>query len=60
MCPLCLATTGLYVAGGLSTGALTSFLAIKLLRKRPEPTVLTTSTETEGDHHAATDDRIEK
>jgi len=60
MCPVCLATTGLYVASGLSTGAVTTFLAIKLLRKRPEPTALTTSTEAEGDDHAATDDRIEK
>ena len=27
MCPLCLAATGLYVAGGLSVGAVTTFLA---------------------------------
>jgi hypothetical protein len=37
MCPLCLTASGLYVAGGLSAGALTTFLAAKLLRKRPEP-----------------------
>jgi hypothetical protein len=60
MCPVCLATSGLYVAGGLSAGAVTTFLATKLLRKRPEPTASTTSTETEGDDHAATDDRIER
>ena len=47
MCPVCLATS-LYVAGGVSAAAGTSFLAAKLLRKRPEPTALTTSTETEG------------
>ena len=34
MCPVCLAASGLYVAGGLSTGAVTTFFAIKLLRKR--------------------------
>ena len=45
MCPLCLAASGLYVAGGLSAGAVTTFLAAKLLRKRPEPTASTTSTE---------------
>ena len=53
MCPLCLATTGLCVAGGVSAGAVTTFLATKLLRKRPEPTALTSSTQTEGDDHAA-------
>jgi hypothetical protein len=60
MCPACLATMGLYVAGGVSAGAGTTFLATKLLRKRPEPTASTSSTETEGDDHAATDDRIER
>jgi hypothetical protein len=44
----------------VSAGAVTTFLATKLLRKRPEPTASTTSTETEGDDHAATDDRIER
>ena len=58
MCPVCLATTGLYVAGGVSAGAVTTFLATKLLRKQPEPTALTTSTQTEGDDHAATDGHI--
>jgi hypothetical protein len=47
MCPVCLATS-LYVAGGVSAAAGTTFLATKLLRKRPEPTALTTSTETDG------------
>ncbi len=60
MCPLCLAAIGAYVAGGASAGAVTTFLAIKLLPKRPEPTASTASTETEGDEHAATDDRIER
>jgi hypothetical protein len=60
MCPVCLTTVGLYVAGGVSAAAGTTFVAVKLLRQRPEPTASTTSTETEGDDHAATDDRIEK
>lgn len=39
MCPLCLATlSGLYVAGGVSAGAVTTFVATKMWRKRPEPT----------------------
>jgi hypothetical protein len=59
MCPVCLAMTGLYVAGGVSAGAVTTFLATKL-RQRPEPTASTTSTEAEGDVRAASDDRIEK
>ena len=60
MCPVCLATTGFYIAGAVSAGGVTTFLATKLLRKRPVPTVSTPSTETERDDHAATDDRIEK
>ena len=60
MCPACLAALGLYIAGGVSAGAGTTFLATKLLRERPEPTISTTSTETEGDDHAATDERIER
>jgi hypothetical protein len=60
MCPVCLATSALYVAGGVSGGAVTTFLATKLLRKRPEPTASPTSTKAEGDVHAATDDRIER
>ena len=49
MCPVCLAMSGLYVAGGVSAGAVTTFLATKLLRKRPETSASTSSTETEGD-----------
>ena len=49
MCPMCLAASGLYVAGGVSAGAVTTFLATKLSRKRPEPTSSTISPETEGD-----------
>jgi hypothetical protein len=32
MCPVCLATMGLYAAGGLSAG----YLATRLLRRRPD------------------------
>ena len=47
MCPVCLATS-LYIAGGVSAAAGTTFLITKLLRKRPEPTALATSTKTDG------------
>ena len=59
MCPVCLATTGLYIAGAVSGGGVTTFLAMKLLRKRPEPTVSTPPTETATNDRAATDDCIE-
>jgi hypothetical protein len=55
MCPVCPAAIGLYVAGGVSAGAVATFLTTKLLRKQPEPTALTTSSQTEGDDHATTD-----
>jgi hypothetical protein len=47
MCPVCLATS-LYVVGGVSAAAGTTFLATKWLCKRPEPTAMTTPTETDG------------
>jgi hypothetical protein len=50
MCPLCLAASCLYVAGGLSAGGATTFLAAKVLRKRPD----------EGDDHATTGNRIDR
>jgi hypothetical protein len=60
MCPACLAASSLYVVGGVSAGAVTTFVATKLLRKQPEPTASADPSEPEGDDHAATDDRIEK
>ena len=36
MCPMCLTTFGLYVAGGLSAGGFTTYLATKVLRKGPD------------------------
>jgi len=36
MCPVCLATIGLYVAGGVSTGGITAFLATRVLRSRSD------------------------
>lgn len=59
MCPACLATIGLYAAGGVSAVAGTTLAAVKVLRKRTEPTVANSSTEIQGDDHAAPDDRIE-
>jgi hypothetical protein len=35
MCPVCLATVGLYVAGGVSAGGMTTYLASGVLRTRP-------------------------
>lgn len=37
MCPACLAASGLYVAGGVSAGAVTTFVAARLLRKPAKP-----------------------
>ena len=33
MCPVCLATVGLYVAGGVSAGGITGYLATRLLSR---------------------------
>jgi hypothetical protein len=33
MCPVCVATVGLFVAGGASAGGITSYLATRLLRR---------------------------
>jgi hypothetical protein len=60
MCPMCLAASGLYVAGGVSAAAVTTFLATKFFHRGPEPTASTTSIETEGDDYAATADRIDR
>jgi len=59
MCPVCLVTSGLYVVGGLSAGAVTAVLATKWARERPEATASTPSTEGEGSHDAAREERIE-
>ena len=59
MCPVCLAMSGLYNADGVSAGAVTTFLATKLLRKRPEPTASTTLPPKQKETTmAATDDRV--
>ena len=36
MCPVCLATVGLYVAGGASAGGITTYLATRLRRGRDQ------------------------
>jgi hypothetical protein len=33
MCPVCLATMGIYVASGASAGGITTYLAARLLRE---------------------------
>ena len=36
MCPVCLATMGLYAAGGVSAGGITTYVASRVLRGRRE------------------------
>jgi len=36
MCPVRLVTVGFYVAGGVSAGGITTYLATRLLRRRPD------------------------
>lgn len=45
MCPVCLATMGLYVAGGVSAGGITTYLATKVLRGRRAQHESVTTTE---------------
>ena len=66
MCPACVAAMGLYVAGGLSAGAGATFLATRLSRKHREANRLGSrlrgndnTLDTQGDEHAASEDRIE-
>ena len=73
MCPMCLAASGLYIAGGVSAGGITTFLATKLLRKRHlspprrrgpnsvlSPPRRRGPNFIQGDDHATTDNRIAK
>jgi hypothetical protein len=65
MCPLCLTATGLYVAGGLSTGAVSTILVTRILRKRILPNRLEAAespprAEAASDGHAYADDRGEQ
>jgi len=46
MCPVCLTTVGLYVAGGVSAGGITTYLAARLLRRRPDQHESITPTDT--------------
>lgn len=48
MCPVCLATMGLYVAGGVSAGGITTYLATGLLRRRRDEHESVTSTDGKG------------
>jgi hypothetical protein len=60
MCPVCLATMGLYVAGAASAGGITAYLTTKILRRLSDPHE--SAFECNGDDHdrTATDDRIER
>jgi hypothetical protein len=65
MCPLCLTATGLYVAGGLSSGAVGTILVTRILRKRilpnrPEAAESPTRAEAASDRHAYTGNRVEQ
>ena len=48
MCPVCLATMGLYVAGGVSGGGIATYLATRLLRRRRDRDESITPRGTEG------------
>ena len=48
MCPVCLTTIGLYVAGGVSAGGLTTYLATRVLRGAVRPDVGRTGASDEG------------
>ena len=52
-------TEGVAFAGGAAFSSEEGYLATKLMRQRPEPAASNTSTETQGDDHAKTDDCIE-
>jgi hypothetical protein len=54
MCPVCLATVGLYVAGGVSGGGITTYLATGLLRRRRDQHESITPPETEGNERGRT------
>ena len=41
MCPVCLATMGLYVAGGVSAGGIATYLTTRLLRRGDQHTSIT-------------------
>jgi hypothetical protein len=64
MCPLCLTATGLYVAGGLSTGAVSTILVTLILRQRilpNRPEAAESPPRAEGaSGHAYADDRVEQ
>lgn len=45
MCPVCIATMGLYVAGGVSAGGITTYLTTRWLRGRRAQRESVTTTE---------------
>lgn len=56
MCPACLASIGmLAAAAAASAGAATALVAAKIRPRKPEAT-----TQSSGDDHATTEDRIQR
>jgi hypothetical protein len=53
MCPVCLATVGLYLAGGVSAGGITTYLATRVLRGRGDQPV-------EGNQRGRPEERRER
>jgi hypothetical protein len=59
MCPACIAMS-LYVLGGVSAGAGTTYVAAKVLRKRRDADASTRPHHNQGTAHASKEDRLEK
>lgn len=59
MCPMCIATTALIVAGATSTGGL-SVLVMKKLRARTGAKSINPTTGTKGDQDGSSKSRITK
>ena len=58
MCPACVATAALAVAGVTSAGGLGAFLAEKLLRAGTGPEDFQLRMQPEGEEHGATQNRV--
>ena len=59
MCPACIAMS-LYVLGGVSAGAGTTYVAARVLRKRRDAEAASPPTDHQGNPHASTENRLEK
>jgi hypothetical protein len=56
MCPVCLATMGLYLAGGISAGGITTYLTARVLRERRHQHESITPTDTLEDRRKSDDE----